>query len=86
MQQCPGPHAPVRSDVLAVALEANGPRAHYMRARLDTEGGSLRVTPLPDQDSSLLAPLAAADCLIVRPAHAPAAAALSSVDILRFDV
>ena len=53
----------------AVALEANGPREHYMRAiaRRGDDGLAL-VTPVRSQDSSLLSPLAEADCLLVRPA------------------
>jgi molybdopterin molybdotransferase len=55
----------------AVAIPANGPRQHYMRATT-TPGtdGLAQVTPVASQDSSLLAPLALADCLLVRPANA----------------
>ncbi|MBX3593067.1 gephyrin-like molybdotransferase Glp [Sphingomonas sp.] len=63
---------------LADALAANGPRADYMRA-VHGPGG---VGPAALQDSSMLRTLAAADCLIVRPPHAPAAAAGEMVDIL----
>ena len=47
----------------AVALEANGAREHYMRAtaRRGDDGLAL-VTPVRSQDSSLLSPLAEADC------------------------
>jgi molybdopterin molybdotransferase len=70
----------------AVQLEANGPRAHYMRATSRTApDGRAEVTPVRSQDSSLLAPLAQADCLLVRPANAPAAPAGSQVQILPFD-
>ncbi len=70
----------------AVALEANGPRQHYMRATsaAGNDGLSL-VTPVRSQDSSLLAPLAQADCLLVRPPNAPTVAAGSLVPILPFD-
>ena len=48
-------------------LPANDEREDYMRATL-TEGPDGPVaTPLPDQDSSLMAPLSAADCLLIRP-------------------
>ena len=69
-----------------VALEANGPRQHYMRATT-TAGpeGLAVVTPVRSQDSSLLAPLAQADCLLVRPPHAPAAAPGALVPILPLD-
>ena len=53
-----------------VALEANGPRQHYMRATTAAGPDGLPVvTPVRSQDSSLLAPLAQADCLLVRPAR-----------------
>ena len=69
-----------------VALEANGPRQHYMRATT-TAGpeGLAVVTPVRSQDSSLLAPLAQADCLLVRPPHAPAAPQGALVPILPLD-
>ena len=70
----------------AVALEANGPRTHYMRATSRTgPDGRSEVTPVRSQDSSLLSPLAQADCLLVRPVNAPAAPAGSSVSILPLD-
>jgi molybdopterin molybdotransferase len=58
--------------VLGEALEANGPREHYMRATSQWERGERRVTALPAQDSSLMADFARADCLIVRAPDAPA--------------
>jgi molybdopterin molybdotransferase len=71
---------------LTHALEANGPRLHLMRATLSKgEGGSLLVTALPSQDSSLLSALAAADCLVVREPHAPAAEAGTEVEIRRLE-
>jgi molybdopterin molybdotransferase len=70
----------------AVALEANGAREHYMRAtaRRGDDGLAL-VTPVRSQDSSLLSPLAEADCLLVRPAGAPAVPAGGLVPILPLD-
>ncbi|MDX1780101.1 MAG: molybdopterin molybdotransferase MoeA [Thalassovita sp.] len=53
---------------LAVDVAPNGPREHYMRAIL--EDGLL--TPLPDQDSSLLSVLSAANTLLIRPVRDPA--------------
>lgn len=69
-----------------VPLAANGPRAHYMRGTL-TRGanGTLEVTPVRSQDSSLLTPLAGADCLLVRPIGAPAVVAGSPVPTLALD-
>ena len=59
--------APMQQAPLAVDLGANGPRAHYMRARI--KDGLL----YPDnrQDSSLLSVLATADALMVRPVNDP---------------
>jgi molybdopterin molybdotransferase len=63
---------PLPEAVLGAALPANGPREHYMRARSEWRGDGARVvTPLPSQDSSLVAALARADCLIVRAPDAP---------------
>ena len=67
-------------------LGANGPRAHYMRATTSQAAdGTLEVTPIPNQDSSLMRPLADADCLIVRPIGAPALPAGSFVPTLMLD-
>lgn len=67
-------------------LEKNGPRQHYMRARLTTNGdGAPQVAAAFSQDSSLLAPLASANCLIVREANAEALPAGAPVNVLRID-
>ena len=70
--------APRRKAVLAGDLAANGPREHYMRARLD-DG---RITPFDRQDSSLLSILAEANALLIRPPHDPAQTAGVSVDFI----
>ena len=57
----------VKQARLASPLPANGPREHYMRARLDDEG----LSAFDDQDSSLLGVLARSNALIVRPPHDP---------------
>ncbi|MFN4177137.1 gephyrin-like molybdotransferase Glp [Phenylobacterium sp.] len=67
---------------LEEALPANGPREHWMRARLAFEGGGVTVRPYRDQDSSLVSVFALADALLRRPAQAPAAEAGSVVDVL----
>ena len=68
---------------VSVALEKNGPRAHYMRATTSVGvDGVARVTPVRSQDSSLLSPLAEADCLIIRPIGAAAVAAGALVPVL----
>jgi molybdopterin molybdotransferase len=46
---------------------ANGPRTHYMRARLSEVDGQPTVTPFDRQDSALLSILTEADALLVRP-------------------
>ena len=63
--------------VLGRDLKANDERADYLRATLELRARTERAvaTPFPVQDSSMLVPLAAADCLVVREPHAPAAAA-----------
>ena len=53
---------------LAAPLSANGPRQHYMRARLD-DG---KVFVADRQDSALLSVLSQANILAVRKPHAPA--------------
>ncbi len=61
--------------VLGTALPENGPRQHYLRATsLWAEDGTRIVHPVPLQDSSLVAALAKADCLIVQPPRHPGAA------------
>ncbi len=71
---------------LAVALPANGVRQDYMRATLATRADGLWLaSPAPNQDSSLVGTLAAADALIIRPPHAPAAEAGEPCRILRFE-
>ena len=72
--------------VLGEALAANGPREHYMRALSAWRQDGMRVvTPLPSQDSSLVAALARADCLIVRPPNAPALPRGARVRIVPLD-
>jgi molybdopterin molybdotransferase len=65
-------------------VTANDQREDYLRARLEVRGdGALIATPVDHQDSSLLANLAAAWALVIRPPFAPAAAAGSACEILR---
>lgn len=68
---------------LAEPLPANDRRQDYMRG-VFLDGGRT-VTPFEKQDSSMLSTLAKADCLIVRPPHAPPAQAGESVPVLRLD-
>ena len=80
----PEPHRVTQARV-ATALASNGPRAHYMRAITGRDADGLTVRPVASQDSSLLTPLAQADCLLVRPIGAPACAAGARVPILMLD-
>lgn len=63
---------------LGEPIPANGGRTDYLRAEM-RDG---RVFASTIQDSSMLLTLARAGCLIVRPAHAPAANMGDSVEIL----
>ena len=71
---------------LGCDLPENDERADYLRATLAPGPDGLPVaTPCPLQDSSMLAPLAKADCLLIREPHAPAAKAGSRCVILKLD-
>jgi molybdopterin molybdotransferase len=52
---------------LAVAVGANGPRAHYMRARLEAGPDLPLIRPFDRQDSALLTILSEAEALLLRP-------------------
>ncbi|MEM6973992.1 MAG: gephyrin-like molybdotransferase Glp [Pseudomonadota bacterium] len=67
----PGHPPPTRPMPLAAALPQNGPREHYMRARLVDHGTGPAVEAAENQDSSLLSVLASASVLIQRAPHAP---------------
>jgi molybdopterin molybdotransferase len=65
-------------------LPENDERADYLRATLSLgPEGSQVATAMPVQDSSMLVPLAAAECLLIREPYAPAAKAGSPCAILR---
>jgi molybdopterin molybdotransferase len=64
-------------------LPANDERADYLRALLTAGPDGPIATPLPVQDSSLMAPLAQAGCLLIREPNAPAAKAGSPCVILK---
>jgi molybdopterin molybdotransferase len=66
------------SAILGEPLAANDHRADYLRA--ETRDGYVFASTI--QDSSMLRTLARADCLIIRPPHAPGAAAGDAVEIL----
>ncbi len=70
--------APRQMATLAKDIGANGPREHYMRAQLGSDG----VTIHDRQDSSLLTVLAGANCLAIRPINDPARAKRDPIDII----
>jgi molybdopterin molybdotransferase len=68
---------------LGAALPENDRRFDFLRARLDAAAnGEALVFPFPVQDSSMLKTLARADALVLRPPHAPPAAAGDTVEII----
>jgi molybdopterin molybdotransferase len=72
-------HAILGSDVAE-----NDHRQDYLRARMTlSDGGPPVVTPVSQQDSSLLGNLSAAKALVLRPPHAPAATAGTPCIIFR---
>jgi molybdopterin molybdotransferase len=79
----PGRCVALRRARLLEELPANGPREHYLRARLgaDAEGQAI-VRAFEKQDSSLLSVFASANALIRLAANAHATAAGELVDVL----
>ena len=64
-------------------ISANGPREHFMRARLSwDEDGSFEVDPLLNQDSSLLRPFLTCNVLLRRQPNAPALSAGTNAEAL----
>jgi molybdopterin molybdotransferase len=76
---------PTESALLGSDLPANDERADYLRATLRQGGEGPIATPFPVQDSSMMASLAKADCLVIREPYAPAAAAGSRCVIIKFE-
>ncbi len=67
-------------------LAENDRREDYLRAVLGrNDDGDLVATPFDVQDSSMLSRLSKADCLIVRPPHAPPANTGDRIEIIRLD-
>jgi molybdopterin molybdotransferase len=77
--------APIESALLGCDLSANDEREDYLRATLTPGTDGEVATPFPVQDSSMMAPLAKADCLLIREAYAPAAKAGSRCRIVKFE-
>jgi molybdopterin molybdotransferase len=76
---------PIESAMLGIDLPENDERADYLRATLSNDPQGLVATPFPVQDSSMMAPLAKADCLIVREPYEPAAKIGSACRIVKFE-
>lgn len=75
---------PLHDAVLGRDVAGNDQREDYLRAALQERPGSPPVAvPVSHQDSSLLANLTRADALLIRPPHAPAAAAGAPCKVLR---
>jgi molybdopterin molybdotransferase len=64
-------------------LPENDEREDYLRATLTFAADGPVATPVSSQDSSLMAHLSRADCLVIRPPHAPAGATGSPCVILK---
>ena len=72
---------------LGCELPQNDERQDYLRATLaQGPDGAMIATPFPAQDSSMLLPLAKADCLLIRAPHAPAAPAGSPCVVHKFGI
>ncbi|MEM6666094.1 MAG: gephyrin-like molybdotransferase Glp [Pseudomonadota bacterium] len=67
---------------LAIDLPAHGERQEFKRATIESDGA---IRPFARQDSAMLATLAKADALLVRPVKAPAAKAGTMVPVLPLD-
>ncbi len=76
---------PTELALLGIDLAANDERADYLRASLEAGPDGPVATPYPVQDSSMMAPLAKADCLLIREPYAPAAKAGSRCTIVKFE-
>jgi molybdopterin molybdotransferase len=75
-----------RTARLARPLPENDRRQDYLRAKLAPGAdGVLEAEPFEKQDSAMLSLLARADCLVVRPPLAPAAAKGEQVAVIPLD-
>jgi molybdopterin molybdotransferase len=76
---------PVESAILGGDLPANDERADYLRATLAPGTDGPVATAFPIQDSSMMRPLAKADCLMIREPYAPATKAGERCAIVKFE-
>jgi molybdopterin molybdotransferase len=82
----PGVTLPTIPARLGAPIAANDHRADHLRGTASlAPDGSLLASAFTRQDSALLRALAGADLLILRPPHAPAAAAGDPVEVIRLD-
>jgi molybdopterin molybdotransferase len=77
--------APTETALLGCDLPENDERADYLRSTLRHGANGVIATPFKAQDSSMMAPLAKADCLVIREAFAPAAKAGERCMLVRLD-
>jgi len=75
----------IESARLGVDLPENDERADYLRATLANGADGAVAKPFPVQDSSMMLPLAKADCLIVREPYDPPAKAGDACRIVKFE-
>ena len=72
-----------RQALLGADLPANDEREDYLRAAITIDRDGRRTAmPFQKQDSSMLSLLSQADCLAIRPAHAPPASCGDSIEII----
>ncbi len=76
---------PVENALLGCDLPENDERADYLRATLRAGPDGVIATPFPTQDSSMMAPLAQADCLLIREPYSPASSAGDPCTVVRLD-
>jgi molybdopterin molybdotransferase len=76
---------PTETAVLGCDLPENDERADYLRSTLRNCADGLIATPFSTQDSSMMAPLSKADCLVIRERFAPPAKAGDRCVLVRFD-
>ncbi|WP_173983559.1 gephyrin-like molybdotransferase Glp [Magnetospirillum sp. SS-4] len=77
------PENPSMAARLGCDLPANDQRQDYLRGEVTRDaGGALVAVPFGQQDSAMLAGLARASCLVIRPPHAPAAGAGEMVRVI----
>jgi molybdopterin molybdotransferase len=82
MQGFPNPAPLLHRARLAAPMPANGPRAHYMRARVEQGADGPLIRGFDRQDSALLTVLADANALLLRSVADPSRAVGDLVDYL----